>query len=124
MKLNGEYLCLLLSNDHVVGEIMCSTPRPKRNFKAGGARAASGSILSGLSSDTRATFVKRANMADERRYQLRQQTKASQHTESRLNKSFSSKNKPAQQTNKNWHYWLIDASMSELFMMLFWSKAY
>ncbi len=103
---------------------MCSTPRPKRNFKAGGARAASGSILSGLSADTRAAFVKRANMADERRYQLNQQTKTNQHAVRHVNRAFLPKNKPSQQTNKNWRYWLIDASISELFIMLFWGKAY
>ncbi len=50
---------------------MCSTPRPKR--RTTGKAKLSGSLLSTISSESRANFAQRANAADERRYQLKQE---------------------------------------------------
>jgi hypothetical protein len=111
----------------VLGELMCSTPRPKRNLKAGTAGASSsGTILSDLSAQKRAEFVKRANSADERRYQLKQQIAAKTHKAISPTEKITSllKNKNVKQKTKSWHYWLLDASMKELFMLLFLGKSY
>ena len=104
---------------------MCSTPRPKRKVKVASS-SAGGTILSGLSAQKRAEFVQRANSADERRFQLQQkkmEEKKRLHlvTSHRLKKT---NKKQLKKSSKNWSYWLVDASIKDLFMMLFLGKSY
>jgi len=97
---------------------MCSTPRPKR--RSTGKAKLSGSLLSNINSDARASFAQRANVADERRYQLKQEKAL--HVQQSNIVSLSKTNAHSISANKkrDWRYWLTSASFIELiFFILF-----
>ena len=103
---------------------MCSTPRPKRAMKLNNAGAiTNGTILSGLSAQKRAVFVQRANQADDRRYELELQQKASESKHNSHIKNLSIK-KTYKNQQKSWRYWLIDASLKELFLVMLLGRSY
>lgn len=100
---------------------MCSTPRPKRIVK--GRAGVSGSLLSNISSESRGRFANRANVADERRYQIALREK--QRNIERKNTTSSKKmvSKKSIKAQNNWSYWLVNASLKEIFYMLFFGKS-
>jgi len=101
---------------------MCSTPRPKRVMKTNSTSVTTnGTILSGLSAQKRAAFVQRANQADDRRYELQQKAAEKKRENNHLTHT---KNLSIKKSTKNWSYWLIDASIKEIVMMLFLGKSY
>tara|TARA_R110001583_G_C5423190_1_gene388066 strand:- start:129 stop:503 length:375 start_codon:yes stop_codon:yes gene_type:complete len=102
--------------------IMCSTPRPRTVVK--GKAGTSGSLLSNMSPEARSRFAQRANVAEERRHQIA--IKAQQKNR-QLNTSIRSStkvdNKIAKKSQNSLSYWLVSASLSEVFMMLFFGKS-
>jgi len=111
--------CLIFADQ---GEIMCSTPRPKRKMKSATQGLASGSMLSGLSAQKRADFVKRANSADDRRQQIKQQRAEKKQALTLVKNSGKKITENKKVLTKNWSYWLVDASIKEILMMLFFGK--
>jgi len=106
------------------GELMCSTPRPKRKIKSTASGSVSGTLLSNLSAQKRADFVKRANSADERRQQIKHQKSAQKQTLSLVNNTRKKAIKTKMTPTKSWSYWFVDASIKEIFMLLFFGKSY
>ena len=102
--------------------IMCSTPRPKGQVK--GKSGSSGSILSNVSAEARRSFAQRANIADERRYHLamekEQQSRQLHTSQKNTKKHVSQKNT---KLNRNFSYWLVSASLKEIFLVLFFGKS-
>ncbi|MBL4909713.1 MAG: hypothetical protein JKX78_06780 [Alteromonadaceae bacterium] len=103
---------------------MCSTPRPKRKIKSASTGTVSGTMLSNLSAQNRADFVKRANSADDRRHQIQQQIAEKKQALSFVGHNVKKVIKNKKVSTKNWSYWLVDASIKEIFMMLFLGKPY
>ena len=103
---------------------MCSTPRPKRKIKSAKTGAVSGSVLSNLSAQKRADFVKRANSADDRRQLIQQQKVEKKQALSLVTNNTKKVIKNKKTPTKSWSYWLVDASIKEIFMMLFFGKTY
>lgn len=105
---------------------MCSTPRPKRVMKSSSTGATiSGTILSGLSAQERATFVQKANQADDRRQELQQKAAVKKREKLRNTHAInSSLSIPQIKVTKKWNYWLIDASLKEIFMLIFLGRSY
>lgn len=101
---------------------MCSTPRPRSRVvrKAG----TSNSILSGMSTEARSRFTERANIAQERRYQIAIQARQKKHLLT-----------PSAEVAKNvvdyspkklqggFSYWLFTASLKEIFTLVFINTA-
>ncbi len=88
---------------------MCSTP--KSQSQIGSAKKyQSTSILAKLTTEQRQRFVQKANKAAERRYQLQQ-------TQLVANALKTKKSAPSEQGH-SWYYWLINASISALFLRL------
>jgi hypothetical protein len=103
---------------------MCSTPRPKRKIKSAKTGAISGSVLSNLSAQKRADFVKRANSADARRQEVKQQKAEKKQALSLVVNQAKKVVKNQKKPTKSWSYWLVDASIKEIIMMLFFGKSY
>jgi hypothetical protein len=101
---------------------MCSTPRPKTKVK--GKAGTSGGLLSNMSAETRSRFAQRANAAQERREQIA--IKAQQNNR-QLNASLRTTKKAvhrlANKSQNSLSYWLVSASIKEVFMMLFFGKS-
>ena len=101
---------------------MCSTPRPKTAVKA--KQLLSGTILSNMSSEARSRFAERANAAQERRHQIALKTR-----QTRLRLDTSQKgtkkvvNSSLNQSSHSISYWLLNASLKELFMMVFFGHS-
>jgi len=97
---------------------MCSTPRPKTKVKGKANR--NGSVLSNMSTETRSRFAERANLAQERRHQIaiKAQQKKRHH-----NVAIKSANKVGSRavtkSSNKLSYWLLNASLKEVFTMLF-----
>lgn len=101
---------------------MCSTPRPKTTVK--GKAGTSGSLLSNMSPEARNRFAERANVAQERRHQIA--IKAQQHNRQHSESKRTTKkpaNRIAKKSQSNLSYWLVSASLKEVFMMLFFGKS-
>lgn len=79
---------------------MCSTPRPKTKVK--GKKSHRGSVLSNMSPGVRSRFAECANSAQERRHQIALTTQ-----------------KIAEKPQHNLLYWLVSASIKEIFLLLF-----
>lgn len=101
---------------------MCSTPRPRTAVK--GKAGISGSLLSNMSPEARSRFAERANVAQERRHQIAlkaQQNNRQLNTSLRAPKK--AVNRIAKKSQNNLSYWLVSASLKEIFMMLFFGKS-
>ena len=97
---------------------MCSSPRPKTKVK--GKAGISGSLLSNISPEARSRFTERANIAQERRAQLKkkaQQKKAQLETSAIINNK--TLNRATKKPQRKLSYWLFNASLKEIFMSLF-----
>jgi len=100
---------------------MCSTPRPRKAIKGKGSK--SGSLLSNMSSETRSRFAERANVAQERRHQItikEQERNRQLQTPSKVTKK-TVRHSTKKQSSLS--YWLLDASLKEAFIMLFFGKS-
>ena len=97
---------------------MCSTPKPKKRINGKAAR--SGSLLSNMSTEARSRFAQRANIAQERRYQI---IMKAQQDKRKLDVSVSTVkkvvNRSANLSQSRFSYWLFNASHKEIFFMLF-----
>lgn len=90
---------------------MCSTPRPQTQI--GSAKTyQSTSILAKLSAEQRQNFVKKANEAAERRYQLQQ----AQLTTMAVKNNISTHKTSRLVKNNHWYFWLTQASISDIFL--------
>ncbi len=98
---------------------MCSTPKPKQKVK-GKTSTNVVSILSEMNSEKRKQFAERANEASERR-EVKKQEVILEQIQIDQNKDHASLTKNTM-TKKPWHYWLINASFSEIFHTLFHRK--
>lgn len=124
MKIIGANFELKTFNvlGNVLGVNMCSTPRPKTKVK--GKAGSSGSLLSNMSAEARNRFAERANVAQERRYQIAlktQQKKRQRNTPIRTAKKVMSR--AATKSPSNLSYWLLNASLKEVFIMLFFGSS-
>ena len=101
---------------------MCSTPRPKTKVK--GKSGTSGSLLSNISAEKRRRFAERANSAQERRHQIAMNI---QKSPSLLNTPIDSNSLEVvskhQKKQKDLSYWLVSASLKEIFILLFFGKS-
>jgi hypothetical protein len=98
---------------------MCSTPRPRT--KVAGKSSSSASILSSMSTESRRRFTEQANIAQERRDKI----KMAEKNQKKYNKAstkaiYKSVNKKA---SKSLSYWLVSASLREIFALLFFSRS-
>ena len=98
---------------------MCSTPKPKQKVK-GKKSTNVVSILSQMNAEQRKQFAERANAASERR-EIEEQKAILEQAQIDLNKAHTSLKKNTM-ANKPWHYWLINASFSEIFQTLLHKK--
>lgn len=100
---------------------MCSTPRPKTAVK--GKPGSSGSLLSTMSPEVRSRFAERANVAQERRHQIAMKAKQNnRQLNFSVKKSARAANRIPKKSQSNLNYWLVSASLKEVFMMLFFGK--
>lgn len=105
-----------------LGVNMCSTPRPKTKVK--GKAGTSGGLLSNMSAETRSRFAQRANAAQERRDQIAIKAQQnSRHLNASIRTSKKANNQIAKKSQNSLSYWLISASLKEVFMMLFFDKS-
>ncbi len=87
--------------------IMCSTPRPKAKVKAKN-QVKVVSILANLTSEQRLQFAQRSNITCEKRQQIQQQKLAE-------NKRILARRNKKMLIKKDWQYWFLNASVSEIF---------
>jgi len=73
-----------------------------------------------MSSEARSRFAERANIAQERRHQVAM--KERQHNSSVKN-ALHKAPKKNQKSQRNLSYWLVSASLKEIFTRLFWGKS-
>ncbi len=88
---------------------MCSTPKAQTQIGLA-KKYQSMSILAKLSAEQRQNFVKKANKAAERRYQLQQ----AQLTIIPVKSNISTHKTSSSAKKNHWYYWLAQASMSDL----------
>ena len=101
---------------------MCSTPRPKTKTKtkAKGKAGTGGSLLSNLSAEARNSFAERANVAQERRYQMTIKSEQAKHQRNASTRAAKTKdNQIASKSQKSLGYWLLNANIKEIVTMLF-----
>ena len=98
---------------------MCSTPKPKQKVK-GKTSTNVVSILSQMNAEKRKQFAERANEASDRR-EVKKQEAILQQVQLGRNKAHAALKKNTM-TSKPWHYWLINASFSEVFHALLHKK--
>jgi hypothetical protein len=94
---------------------MCSTPKPKQKIKGKTSNNVV-SILSQMNAEQRKQFAECANEASERR-EIQKQKAILEQIQVELDKGHTPLNKSTM-TTKPWHYWLINASFSEIFHTL------
>ncbi len=96
---------------------MCSTPRPKTKVK--GKSGISGGVLSNMNPDARSRFAERANIAQERRHKImmKEQQKKRPDNSVRLDKKV--KNTSDRNMRNSLSYWLLNASMKDILILLF-----
>lgn len=120
MKIIGANFELKTLN--LLGDHMCSTPRPKTKVK--GKAGSNGGVLSSMSSEARSRFAERANVAQERRHQIAmkaQQKERNHNTPIRTSKKIVSR--AATKSQRKLSYWLFNASLKEVFLMLFFGSS-
>ncbi len=102
---------------------MCSTPRPK--VAAKGKAVSNGGVLANMNIDVRSRFAERANLADEKRYQISLQKKQQVQSINQVKRRFNIKVQTNSRANinKGIRYWLGTASIKEIFLILFIDKA-
>ena len=93
---------------------MCSSPKPRTKVK--GKSATSASFLSSMSAKSRQRFTERANIAQERRDNIKMAEKAKISSDKNhlRTKQTSTKIKAPKRSN----YWLLTISVKELFNLL------
>ena len=101
---------------------MCSSPKPKS--KAKGKKSGGGSILANISPESRSRFSERANAAQDRRDEMKaaQKQKALQHN-TLTNRSLTSAVVKTKKQEKSFGYWLLNASVKDIFVLLFMGKS-
>ncbi|WP_426357901.1 hypothetical protein ACPUVO_15830 [Pseudocolwellia sp. HL-MZ19] len=101
---------------------MCSSPKPRTKSK--GKKSGGGSILANISPESRRRFSERANAAQDRRDEIRlvqkqkvlqQQVASKRHVNIQTNKT--------KTQDKSFSYWLINANLKEIFVLLFLGKS-
>ncbi|WP_077337853.1 hypothetical protein [Pseudocolwellia agarivorans] len=99
---------------------MCSSPKPKTQVKGTKSVGSSGSILSSISTESRIRFSERANLAQERRDQIKLEEKQKALRLQAIHK----KNEKRLLKNKQSRlsYWLLSASLKEIIQLLFLGK--
>jgi hypothetical protein len=100
---------------------MCSSPKPKRQVKGKGGH--SGSLLSNMSVEARSRFAERANLAQERRHQNMMEAKKHEISLTASIKHSYKTELNLQKSPRNFRYWLVSASLKEIFIRLFLSKS-
>tara|TARA_B110000438_G_C15599784_1_gene557491 strand:+ start:72 stop:497 length:426 start_codon:yes stop_codon:yes gene_type:complete len=97
---------------------MCSSPKPRTKVK--GKSATSASFLSSMSAESRQRFTERANIAQERRdnIKLAEKAKISSDKNHLRTKKTSAKVKAPKRSS----YWLLTISVKALFNLLFFRK--
>ena len=97
---------------------MCSSPKPRTKVK--GKSATSASFLSSMSAESRQRFTERANIAQERRDNIKiaEKAKISSDKNHLRAKKVSTKIKSSKRSS----YWLLTISVKELFNLLFFRK--
>ncbi len=101
---------------------MCSTPRPQTTVK--GKAATRGSLLSNMSPKARSLFAERANVAQKRRHQIAMKAQQNQGQQQvSIITSQKAVNRLAKKSQHNLSYWLVRASLREIFLMLFFGKS-
>ena len=97
---------------------MCSSPKPRTKVK--GKSATSASFLSSMSAESRQRFTERANIAQERRDNIKMAEKAKISSDKNhlRTKKASTKIKAPKRSS----YWLLTISVKELFNLLFFRK--
>jgi len=94
---------------------MCSTPRPKQKVK-GKPYSNVVSILASLDSEARMKFTQRANQASIHRGEIKAQEHAKQVSQKAL---VIPKPNKAKKLQRSWLYWLLSASISDIFRHFF-----
>ncbi|PKG86028.1 hypothetical protein CXF85_04455 [Colwellia sp. 75C3] len=101
---------------------MCSTPRPKTKVK--GKAGTDGSLLSNLSAEARNSFAKRANVAQERRYQMAMKLEQAKYQrDASIKTTKKIENRTVSKPNRNLSYWLLNANLKEILIMLFFGTS-
>lgn len=101
---------------------MCSTPRPKTTVKA--KSVISGTILSRMSAEDRRRFAQRANMAQERRDQIAIKTRQTRNQVTSAQRSTKKvANATIHKSSHSFSYWLLNASLKEVFVMIFFGHS-
>ena len=89
-----------------------------------GKSSASGSVLSKMSPEARSRFAERANVAQERRHEMAMKSQQKQRQRDiprRTTKKITSHS--AKKAQSSFSYWLLHASLKEIFLMLFFGKS-
>lgn len=98
---------------------MCSSPKPKARSK--GKKASSGGILGSMSAGERSRFSERANLAQERRHQIKIKEKQQELQQQSLD------NKKRTRKIKNqkvgFSHWFLHASLKDVFNLLILGKS-
>ena len=111
-----------LKTFNVLGVNMCCTPRPKTKVK--GKAGSSGSLLSNMSSEARNRFAERANVAQERRHQIAMKAQQKErHHDAAIRTAKKVVRRAATKSPSNLSYWLLNASLKEVFIMLFFGSS-
>jgi len=98
---------------------MCSSPKPKARSK--GKKGNSGGILGNMSADERSRFSERANLAQERRHQIKIKEKQQNLYHQNLD------NKRTTRVTNNqklgFGHWFLHASLKDIFKLLILGKS-
>jgi hypothetical protein len=97
---------------------MCSSPKPKARAK--GKKGSGGGVLSNMSAQERSRFSERANVAQERRHQLKiKQKQQKLHHQERVNRVDS---RLVKSQNVSFGHWFLNASLKDIFNVLVLGK--
>jgi hypothetical protein len=98
---------------------MCSTPRPKKKVK--GKSGSSGGVLSNMNPDARRRFAERANIAQERRHKIMMEEQQKKRLDNPVRLDKKVKNFSDRNMRNSLSYWLLNASMKDILILLFLS---
>ncbi|XPF95442.1 hypothetical protein ACM9HF_05350 [Colwellia sp. RE-S-Sl-9] len=98
---------------------MCSSPKPKTQVK--GTKTVGGSILSSISTQSRIRFTERANLAQERRDQIKLEERQKAMQLKAIHKRNEMRILKKKQSRLS--YWLLSASLKEIIQLLFLGKS-
>lgn len=97
---------------------MCSSPKPKARAK--GKKGNGGGVLSSMSAQERSRFSERANLAQERRHQLKiKQKQQKLHQQARDNRVNIT---PIKKQSVSFGHWFLNASLKDVFNVLVLGK--